>query len=143
MSRIAVFLAVAVAGSSCASQPALRVTLNQVSDWKPNELFSAKIRFEMGAESYIVRLDMTRTLFPCVGDREDGSLDMDALFILGDGTEVTGVPKRVVPELGDTGTFRSAVEVSFPYPASRSRPEVLKLRVQREQATFRVVIDVY
>jgi len=138
MSRIAVLFAAAIASSSCASPP--RLLPGKSFEWKPREFFKAKVELQEEPD-WVVRLDMTSSLEPCVGYREDGSLEMEALFTLEDGTEVKGKPQRVVPELGDTGTFRTTVIV--PVPMEKSRPKLLKLRVHGQQETFRVIIDVY
>ena len=138
MTRLAVLFAVALASSSCASPP--RLLPGKSFEWKPNEFFKVNVELQEQPD-WAVQLDMTSRLGPCVGYRDDGTLEMEATFTLEDGTEVKGKPKRVTPELGGGGVFDSKVIV--PVPMAGSTPKLLKLRVHGQQETYRVIIDVY
>lgn len=130
-------LLVALVGSSCASPP--RLLPGKAFEWKPNESFNAKVELQE-EPGWIIRLDMSSRFEPCVGNRKDGSLDMEALFTLENGTEVKGSPTRVMSEWASAGVFRTIVVVPLPSPY---RPSFLKLHVRGLGDIFRIVMDVY
>jgi hypothetical protein len=140
MTRITAALGVLLATSSCVSSP--RLLPGKAIEWKLNQYLKARVELQEQAD-WTIRLDMSSSLGPCLGHREDGSLDMEATFTLEDGTEVKVKPTRVIPELGSGLFFQTAIEVPVPMMASMSRPKLLNLRVQSQRETFRIVIDVY
>jgi hypothetical protein len=135
-------LAVVLLACSCRTDQHWNIPL-MIHDWQANDTFWAKLELHEDSDSYFLRLDMTSKVVFCVGDREDGTPDMEARLVLRDGTVVKGKAKRVVPEWSSAGAFRTRVEVTFPRTSSKSKAKELTLDVERSRETcsMSVVVD--
>jgi hypothetical protein len=134
-------LAVLLLACSCATDQHPNIPL-LIHDWKADDSFSAKLELQESSDSYFLRLDMTSKVVLCVGDRQDGTPDMEAQLEVEDGMVVKGIAKRVIPEWSSAGAFRTRIEVTFPRTSSKSKAKQLTLDVDRSRETCSMSIVV-